>query len=320
MGQQKAKPKPAPLPPAPGRTSRRPLTAAAKRGRGPYAKNPDPKYAAMRAAAEAKAAAEAEAEAAREAAAAAERAASGPPPIPISVRFVDDVATISLDTSATPLHRRGYRLDGSKAPLREDLAFAMLRAAGFARGTALLDPFCGSGTIAIEAAAMALGLAPGRLRPAPMEGTAFANAQAWQDLVAALPGAPDGPVPGSPIAASDRDEGAILAATQNAQRAGVLRAIEFRCAAVTKAPWLADPASAPSPLLLATNPPFGRRVGAGQDLGPLHQTLGHRLERLAGARLCLLAHDLRLARRVGRPLEVAFATRHGGLSVSAMLG
>lgn len=311
---------PAPVVPlTPQQKKKMPLTAAAKRGRGPYARNPDPKYAAQRAAQEAKALAEAKAQEEAYAKELAERIANGPPPVPVAVRFVDDVATISIDTSATPLHRRGYRLDGSKAPLREDLAFAMLKAAGFARGTALFDPFCGSGTIAIEAAAIAAGLAPGRLRPAPLQGTAFADDAAWKKLLANQPKNPTGPVEGSPIAASDRDAGAIEACVQNASRAGVASAIDFRCAPLTKAPWFAEPETAPRALLVATNPPFGRRVGAGADLGPLYQTLGHRLARIDGARLAILAHDLRLARRTSRPLEVAFATRHGGLGVSLLV-
>ena len=72
---------------------------------------------------------------------------------------MNDTCTISLDATCTPLHRRGYRLDGRKAPLREDLAHALVLASGFAPGEALLDPFCGSGTIAIEAASIARCLA-----------------------------------------------------------------------------------------------------------------------------------------------------------------
>src|SRR5690606_23885147 len=67
----------------------------------------------------------------------------------LHVRFDEDVCRISLDATATPLHRRGYRLDGRKAPLREDLAHALVLAAGHQPDEALLDPFCGSGTIAI---------------------------------------------------------------------------------------------------------------------------------------------------------------------------
>jgi putative N6-adenine-specific DNA methylase len=249
------------------------------------------------------------------------RPPAGAPPdgaIAIAARVQDDVVTLSLDTARTPLHRRGYRLDGRKAPLREDLAFALLRAAGFARGQALLDPFCGSGTIAIEGAGIAAGLPPGRLRPAPLQGTALQDDRAWQALLAALP-PPAPPIAGAPIAASDRDAGAIAAVRDNAERAGVAAAITASTCAVSAQPWLAAGA-APAAGLLATNPPFGRRVRGG-DLGILYQTLGHRARALGAQWTCaLLAHDLRLARRTGLPLRVAWATRHGGLRVAAMLG
>jgi putative N6-adenine-specific DNA methylase len=250
------------------------------------------------------------------------RPPAGNPPadaIAIAARVHDDVVTLSLDTARTPLHRRGYRLDARKAPLREDLAFALLRAAGFARGRPLLDPFCGSGTIAIEGAAIAAGLPPGRLRPPPLQGTALQDDAAWQALLAALPPPPAAAIDGSPIAASDRDAGAIEAVRDNAQRAGVAAAITAATCAVSAQPWLADRAAAPASGLLATNPPFGVRVRGG-DLGSLYQTLGHRARALGDGWTCaLLAHDPRLARRTGLPLQVAWATRHGGLRIAAML-
>ncbi len=242
------------------------------------------------------------------------------PKVAVSVRFLGDQATISIDTAAEPLHRRGYRLATAKAPLREDLAHALLLAGGYGPGVALLDPFCGSGTIAIEAAAMAAGLPPGRLRPAPLMGTPLGDEAAWRRLLAATPRAPVGPIAGSRILASDRDEGAVTAARQNAERAGVLAAIEFEVQAVSASPWLVDPSAAPRPLLVATNPPFGRRVAPGKSLLPLYQTLGRAVLGLHDARLCLLAADVRLARRTGIPLHAAFSTRHGGLSVTAMVG
>ena len=233
------------------------------------------------------------------------------------VRFERDVCTLSLEATATPLHRRGYRLDGAKAPLREDLAHALVLASGFTAGDALLDPFCGSGTIAIEAAALARGLAPGRLRPPPLEHTARFDAAAWRAASATTPPAASP----APIAASDRDAGAIEAARANAARAGVAEAIEFGRHAVTAAPWLERPESAPARGVLVTNPPYGRRVAAARSLDPLYQVLGHRAARLPpGWRVALLAHDPRLARRTGIRLRAAFTTRHGGLSVTAMIG
>jgi putative N6-adenine-specific DNA methylase len=233
----------------------------------------------------------------------------------VHVRFRDDVCTLSLDTTGTPLHRRGYRLDGRKAPLREDLAHALVLASGWRAGTALLDPFCGSGTIAIEAAGIALGLAPGRLRPAPMQHLARFDPETWRAAQTARPTPPS-----APIHAGDRDAGAIAAARANAERAGVAAAIEFTEQAVTAQAWL-QPEAAPATGALVTNPPFGLRVKRGDRLVPLYQTLGHRAARLgAGWRVAILAHDVRLARRTGLALQAAFTTRHGGLAVTALCG
>lgn len=237
----------------------------------------------------------------------------------LAVRFEEDTCTISLDATATPLHRRGYRLDGRKAPLREDLAHALVLASGHRPDEeALLDPFCGSGTIAIEAAARALGLPPGRLLPAPFAGTARHDEATWQRLLAESK--PRNAT--QPIAASDRDRGAIEATRNNAERAGVLSALTLTECSVTAQPWFA-PAAAPERGVVATNPPFGRRVrgkGGSNELAPLYQSLGKRVLALGGGwRAAVLAHDVRLARRTALPLSAAFTTKHGGLSVTAMI-
>jgi putative N6-adenine-specific DNA methylase len=242
----------------------------------------------------------------------------------VHVRFRDNVCTLSLDTTSSPLHRRGYRLDGRKAPLREDLAHALVLASGWVPGDALLDPFGGSGTIAIEAAALALGLAPGRLRPPPLHHLAPFDVDVW-DTVRTAPGPRPTVVALAPGEAprcmvGDRDAGAVAAARENAARAGVAEAITFHHGAITTAPWL-QPAAAPPRGALVTNPPFGVRVPKANDLLPLYQTLGHRAARLPeGWRLAILAHDVRLARRTGLPLRAAFTTRHGGLAVTALVG
>ncbi|MCA8976297.1 MAG: class I SAM-dependent RNA methyltransferase [Planctomycetes bacterium] len=232
----------------------------------------------------------------------------------LMVRFRNDVCAISLDATTTPLHRRGYRLAAAKAPLREDLAHALVLASGFEDGQALLDPFCGSGTIAIEAAALAAGLAPGRLRPPPLLHTALFDADAWQQVLQLGRAARSN----APIAAADRDAGAIEMARANAERAGVGDKIEFSCTAFSAHPWL-QPNGAPGRGVVVTNPPFGRRVARDNSLLHLYQSLGHRIDELgAGWRATLLAHDVRLARRTGLELSVAFTTKHGGLSVTAL--
>jgi putative N6-adenine-specific DNA methylase len=222
-----------------------------------------------------------------------------------AVRFFSDVCVVSLDPAATPLHRRGYRLAMGKAPLREDLAHALVLASGWRDDEALLDPFCGSGTIAIEAARLARGIAPGALRAAV--------------LPEATPPPSFAPPRTGPISASDRDELAIEHARANADRAGVAAHLELRCTAFSAHPWLAKPQDAPERGVLVCNPPFGKRVSGGGDLRVLYQSLGHRFQQLGpGWRMVLLAHDLRLARAVGVPLKRLFTTRHGGLAVSAL--
>ncbi|MFN3244009.1 MAG: class I SAM-dependent RNA methyltransferase [Planctomycetota bacterium] len=233
---------------------------------------------------------------------------------PLHVRFVNDTCTISLDATSTPLHRRGYRLDGRKAPLREDLAHALVLASGFAPGEALLDPFCGSGTIAIEAASIARCVPPGRHRAPAMQHSARFEHDVWQRLLDEVQPNDDMPQ----IACSDRDEGAVGATRANAERAGVADYLDAGVHALAAQPWL-QPDGAPERGVLATNPPYGMRVKGKNPLLPLYQTLGHRARNLGeGWRAAILAHDVRLARRTGMPLEPAFTTRHGGVSVTAM--
>ena len=232
----------------------------------------------------------------------------------VVTRFQEDVCTISIDATSTPLHRRGYRLDGRKAPLREDIAHALVLASEWSPDTAMLDPFCGSGTIAIEAAGLALGLAPGRLRPPALQQTARFDIDAWQEL-----GAESTPREASaPIVASDRDKGAVAATRDNAERAGVQDAVRCQQHALAAQPWL-EGQDAPESGSLITNPPFGVRVSSNNNLIPLYQTLGHRLKALGpGWNTAILAHDMRLTRRTGLPLKPRFSTKHGGLAITAM--
>ena len=233
----------------------------------------------------------------------------------LHVRFRDDVCTISLDATSTPLHRRGYRLDVRKAPLREDLAHALVLQSGVADGVALLDPFCGSGTIAIEAAALLRGLPPGRLRPPPLEHLALFDPEAWQHVLEAVAPRPLS----APIFASDRDAGAVEATRQNAERAGVAADLTVAACAFGAHPWLTG--EAPPRGVVVSNPPFGVRVHDDRTLRNLYQAFGHRAANLGdGWTVTLLAHDVRLARRTGLPLTAEFSTRLGGLSVTALRG
>ena len=271
-----------------------------------------------------------------------------PEQISIIVRVHRDTVTISIDTSTTPIHRRGYRLETAKAPLREDIAFAMLYGAGLRPEyhldekndgfTGLVDPFCGSGTIAIEGAAMMLGLPPGRLREAPLKGTHLYDPQKWDQLVtASLERSKEivhglSPIPR--ISATDRDDGAVVNAKHNAERAGVLEYMSIQSRVIANNPWILDQKTAPMDLLVATNPPFARRISKGKSgeevktrnhLLPLYQTIGNKIKTNLAApgrhlAAVILNHHVDLVRRTGLPsLHANFTTDHGGLAVAAMV-
>jgi putative N6-adenine-specific DNA methylase len=190
----------------------------------------------------------------------------------VVVRLVHDQCTISLDTSGELLHRRGYRLETAKAPLRETLAAGLLLASGWDGASPLIDPFCGSGTIPIEAALLARRIAPGKNRHfAFMDWPTF-DSHLWQTLYAeAIAGKQ--PAAGQ-ILASDRDAGAIRIAQSNAERAGVLADIQFSCCAFSAI----EPPAGPG--WIVTNPPYGVRVSPTHDLRDLYTHLGDVLRSL----------------------------------------
>lgn len=231
----------------------------------------------------------------------------------VLVRVVHDRCVVSLDTSGALLHQRGWRKLAGKAPLRETLAAALLAASGWDGASPLADPFCGSGTIAIEAALLARKLAPGRGREfAFMQWPGF-DAARWSQIraeaeAAALANAP-------PIAAGDRDAGAIDAARANADAAGVALDVAFaRCAVSAFEPpegrgWI------------VSNPPYGVRLARSGDLRDLYASFGAVLrKRCAGWRVALLVADRRLLHASGLPLEVQASWRNGGLRVEVVTG
>jgi putative N6-adenine-specific DNA methylase len=230
----------------------------------------------------------------------------------IIVRFDHDRCTISADSSGELLHRRGWRQAVAKAPLRETLAAAMLAACEWDGAVPLVDPFCGSGTIGIEAALRARNIAPGLGRGFAMEswlGTDSAMVSGARAIAraAAKPGA------GVAIVMSDRDEGAIAAARANAERAGVLNdlTIERRSLSETALATIGERG------LLLTNPPYGLRVSDGADLRGLYTRLGDVLRAGGrGWRLAMLVPDRTLAASVRLPMDTLLRTSNGGIPVS----
>lgn len=229
----------------------------------------------------------------------------------VVVRLVHDHCTISIDSSGETLHRRGYRLATAKAPLRETLAAAILLVSGWQAGSPLLDPFCGSGTIPIEAAMLARRLAPGRSR-----GFAFMNwpsfdRQAWERLLADADAAVMPETAGLPvILGSDRDAGAVQIAMENASRAGVLGLVDFSCRAISAI----EPPAGPG--WVVTNPPYGVRVSANRDLRNLYAQFGKVLrDKCKGWRLAMLCSDPQLIGNTGLDFERDLALVNGGVAV-----
>ena len=186
--------------------------------------------------------------------------------------------TLAIDLSGESLHRRGYRGGAGAAPLKENLAAAILIRSGWpaiaAAGGSFVDPMCGSGTLPIEAALIAADIAPGLLRPGfGFERWKQHDANAWAAVRAAADARRQLALltPGR-IRGFDRDLVAIRDAEANAARAGLDKRLFFQRCELDKLP------AAPAPSgLFAVNPPYGERIGEADELRALYALLGERL-------------------------------------------
>ena len=177
------------------------------------------------------------------------------PDVRIYAHLTTDHATLYIDTSGEPLFKRGWRADKGDAPLKETLAAAMIAASGWDGTTPLYDPCCGSGTIAIEAAQIACGIAPGSLRRFGFEKLLPYQPHVWQGLLEQAQAAEHEPT--ALIYGSDVAHRMVDFAERNAERAGVAGVIEFRGGdALQRMP----PSEVPGLMLLT--PPYGERIAA----------------------------------------------------------
>lgn len=229
----------------------------------------------------------------------------------VVVRLVDDRCTISIDSSGALLHQRGYRLATGKAPLRESLAAGLVLAARWDRTSPFIDPFCGAGTLVIEAARLALNMAPGLDRRFAFMDWPDFDAAVWQAQVSA---AAEAKTTGAAplLYGYDRDAGAVAAAQANAERAGVSAAVHFAQQTISalRAPegrgWL------------VTNPPYGVRVTGGADLRDLYAQFGQVLRaQCPGWQVGFLSADAQLARETGLRFDLGRTVdlMNGGLPV-----
>ncbi len=229
------------------------------------------------------------------------------------VRIVNDECEVSADSSGELLHRRGYRQEIAKAPLRETIAAAMVLASGWKGDEPLLDPMCGSGTIPIEAAMIARKIAPGLRRDFQFMNWPGFDAERWNRIL----GTAQAMVTdfSGEILGSDRDAGAVQASTRNAERAGVSGNVVFSQDAISGSLAASDDSVRKSGWIL-TNPPYGVRVSDTADIRNLYAKLGTTLKSKPRWRLGILTSDLALVRQTKLSLRPRFSTSNGGIPVS----
>ena len=193
---------------------------------------------------------------------------------PIRVSIVKDQVLVGLDTTGIPLHKRGYRVMTSKAPISETLAAALLMLTPWKGDRILVDPFCGSGTFPIEAALMAANMAPGLRRSFQAEswehivpGTCWQNAREDGESLIDRRAETD-------IQGFDIDGAVIRGARENARAAGVEKLIHFQQRPAAE---LSHPGKYG---FLVTNPPYGERLEDKERLPELYRTLGERFAAL----------------------------------------
>lgn len=184
----------------------------------------------------------------------------------IQFAIMHDMAEIYLDTSGAGLHKRGYRANANAAPLRETLAAAMVKLARWRGREPLLDPFCGSGTIAIEAALLAQRRAPGLLRTFDAEKWPCIGAAVWQQARESALDLADGSARFD-IVGSDIDPQCVQLSIENARKAGVSGTVFFGCADAAKRDYSGQG-------VLFANPPYGERLLDVQTAEKLYAAFG----------------------------------------------
>jgi len=214
------------------------------------------------------------------------------PDIPIQGHLTNRDFMLYLDATGEPLFKRGQRLATGEAPLRENLAAGILRLAGWVPGIPLLDPMCGSGTILLEAAHMALDIAPGLGRHFAFEKFKNFDGRRWRELLQRS-GARQKPKAPLAIYGSDLSSEALKAARANLMAAGLEKIVSLKRANMLEI-------SAPAKQgIIVTNPPYGVRLGEQQALAEFYPKLGDVLKKqFNGWRAYLLSADMRLPKLI----------------------
>jgi putative N6-adenine-specific DNA methylase len=214
------------------------------------------------------------------------------PDIPIQGHLTDRDFTLYLDTTGEPLFKRGQRIASGEAPLRENLAAGILQLAGWSPGIPLLDPMCGSGTILLEAAHIALDIAPGSERHFAFEKFKNFDHRRWRELSEIARSREKPRVP-QPIYGSDLSAAMVQAARTNLTHAGLAKVVNVKQANVLE---ITAPAKQG---IIVTNPPYGVRLGEQEALAEFYPKLGDVLKKqFSGWRAYLLSADMRLPKLI----------------------
>ena len=206
--------------------------------------------------------------------------------------IMNDKVTLYLDTTGPGLHKRGYRAVGNEAPLRETLAAAMVQLTRYRGREFLWDPFCGSGTICIEAALIAKNKAPGMYRRFMAEAYPWVPAEVWGQV---REEAKSREFNGKyRILGSDNDPKCVSLAMANAKKAGVGNVIEFRDGDATKMDLPAQEG------ILICNPPYGQRMLEQQSAQRLYQAFGRHVKFADGWKKYIITSEPEFEHYFGR--------------------
>lgn len=216
---------------------------------------------------------------------------------PVRVFLMKDEVTVGLDSTGESLHKRGYRKLTAKAPIAENLAAGMIMLTPWNKERILVDPFCGSGTIPIEAAMMAAGIAPGRNRGFTAQDWPHIIArQNWQDAMDEADEMADLSVE-TDIQGYDIDDAMVGIARENARLAGVERLIHFQRRGVEQ---LSHPKKYG---FLITNPPYGERLQDKEAMPALYRTIGRRYAELDSWSMYLITAYEQAEKDIGRKAD-----------------
>lgn len=231
------------------------------------------------------------------------------PDVQINVHIEDDQAVISLDSSGTSLHRRGYRPAMSAAPLKETLAAALIAMSDWQPEQPFLDPLCGSGTLPLEASLKALNIAPGLFRSQfGFQTWLDYDAELWQNLVQDAKHCQRSQLP-APIWGSDQDSEVIHQARINAHRCGVAEQVKFRVCD------LADLEAPAEQGVILCNPPYGERLGEADELEDFYRLMGDVLkQRFKGWTAFVLSGNKALAQHIGLKSAARMSVYNGAIA------